>query len=126
MSGKPGQMHRQPKAGTDRRLIWQSMRILKRFTLPDLMRTSGAGLDNAKKFAAALTRHGYLRDNEDWRRGEPGSFKSWSLRINPGPDYPLVCARCGRPITSRECVEPANQPSAISDQQSEGVGHDGK
>lgn len=103
MAGKKGQVHQQTRQGTGRQKVWQSMRILRRFTLPDLLRTTGERLDNTRKYVTNLTRHGYLRDCGGWLRGEKGSFKSWALVINHGPSHPLVCQRCGLPVTAKAC-----------------------
>lgn len=106
MAGKKGQIRRRTTQGEGRQKVWQSMRIMKRFTLPDLVRTSGGKLDNIRKFVLGLTIHGYLSEVPGWQRGESGSFKSWSLRINPGPGRPLLCQHCGQPTTAKECRNP--------------------
>jgi len=118
MSGKPGQIQRRPQRDTDRQRMWQSMRILRRFCLPDLARTAEVKIDNARKYVLALERHGFLVSSSasDYTRGKRGVYKHWSIRRNPGPDHPLVCSRCGKSImAARECQEP-----------SEGIIHDGK
>ena len=42
MAGKPGMIQRVARLDTARQLMWQSMRILRRFAVPDLCRTAGA------------------------------------------------------------------------------------
>lgn len=112
MSGRKGQLHRAARNNTGRRRIWQSMRILRSFTLPDLARTADVKIDNAKKFTAALTIHGYLRVVAE-NTGMNGGYKRWVLICNQGPDHPLVCSRCGKSIMAAKKCERE-------------VGHDGK
>lgn len=126
MSGKPGQIQRQARRDTGRQRMWQSMRILRRFSLPDLARTAEVKVDNARKYVLALERHGFLcpSSGSDYVRGVRGTYKYWSLRRNPGPDHPLVCERCGLAVmAAQECKLPApeNPPSAIRDPQSNEV-----
>lgn len=49
MAGKKGQIQRNLYKKAGRQKVWQSMRILKRFSLPDLMRTSGEAESNVRK-----------------------------------------------------------------------------
>ncbi|MBU0665378.1 MAG: hypothetical protein KJ990_12660 [Proteobacteria bacterium] len=103
MAGKKGQIVTRRRADTARKRLWQSMRILRQFTLPDLMRTATAKLDNTRKMVVQLTIHGYLREVPGYVSGRKGALKSWSIAINPGPDYPMVCGQCGCPVTAKEC-----------------------
>lgn len=108
MSGKKGQLQIKARKDTARQRIWQSMRIMRRFTIADLMRTTGSKHDNTRKYVVSLAVHGYVRENTaaGYIRGVKGAFKVWSITLNPGPDHPLVCAKCGQQITAPVCKPP--------------------
>jgi len=97
MAGIEGQVQVNRRPGTARAKMWQSMRILRRFSIPDLCRTSGAGRENAKKFAAALERHGVVRRCAS-HDGRPGVHNVWQLVRDTGPQYPARCEKCGGPL----------------------------
>jgi hypothetical protein len=95
MPGVKGMVYSRPRQRTVRRKIWQSMRILLRFTIPDLCRTACASQSNVKKFVRNLTIHGYVAKHGDYVSGRKGSYQEFRLVRNIGPDYPTVCDRCG-------------------------------
>lgn len=78
---------RQPRA---RDRIWQSMRILRRFTLPDLCATAESGHANAKKYVIGLERSGYLRRIQERRSGYKGAYVVWMLTRDTGPQAPRL------------------------------------
>lgn len=89
MSGRNGMQHRRVKVDTTRAMVWQSMRILKVFSVGDLLRTLPEGKDsNVRKWIQALAREGYLREH-GWNGpvGQPGCVKYW--RLVKGIDEPL-------------------------------------
>jgi len=98
MPGIPGMVQARPKAGSLRLKVWQSMRIMRRFSLPDLCRTTGARRDNVRKFVKRLEAHGYVALATKQLRGRPGSYHIWRLVKDTGPLYPTRCGRCGRPL----------------------------
>ncbi len=107
MAGKKGMISAKPKPGM-RRKIWQSMRIMRRFTIPDLCRTTGAKRNNTKKFIWALAEHGYVAPFGNYVSGRPGIFKPWRLVRDIGPDYPVKCKKCGNPLR-KPCVPPETE-----------------
>lgn len=98
MAGVNGMTARRPRANAMRRKVWQSMRILRRFTIPDLCRTSGASLTNTRKFIRRLAAHGYVAKQGRFIGGRPGEYQAWRLVRDIGPDYPTRCGTCGRPL----------------------------
>ncbi len=72
--------------------IWQSMRVLRRFTLPDLVATTGASRENAKKYVRGLVRAGYLRCLSPYARGRKGGHAVWMLARDTGPHAPRLQA----------------------------------
>jgi len=107
MPGIKGMAYARPRQGAVRRKIWQSMRILRRFTIPDLCRTASASHGNVKKFVRSLTVHGYVAKFGTYVSGRKGSYQQFRLVRDIGPDYPTVCDRCGNPL-SAACKPPAN------------------
>lgn len=99
MAGVKGM--RQTRARGHRIRIWQSMRILRRFTVPDLCRTSMATRENTRKFVAGLMRHGYVAPERGYQTGYAGVYKAYRLVKDIGPDFPLTCSRCGRPLADK-------------------------
>lgn len=100
MAGVKG-MPRRQKRGTARCKMWQTMRIMRRFALPDLCRTTGATVSNARKFVLRLREHGYVRPDGSYTGGQAGVYQAWRLVRDIGPDYPTLCRDCGRPIGER-------------------------
>jgi Fe2+ or Zn2+ uptake regulation protein len=108
MAGTKGMKHTKNRAGTLRARAWQSMRILRRFSVADLCRTVAidpleSDYQNLKKWVRMLFVHGVVS-----KEGRPlfrtaGDFQSYRLRRDSGPDHPLVCERCGQSITAKFC-----------------------
>lgn len=97
MAGKIG-MKRPSSAQVARRKVWQSMRIMRRFTIADLCRTSGAENNNVLRFLHGLQKHGYVASFGQYISGRAGSYKSWRLMRDTGPDHPVRCDRCGNAL----------------------------
>lgn len=99
MSGKKGMHHSKPEQSL-RRNIWRSIRIMRAFTIPALMRTvPGATEHNVRSFLIRLNRHGVIAKNGENHRGRTGDFQQFRLVINCGPEYPTVCPTCGKPLS---------------------------
>ena len=98
MPGIQGMTTRRPRMNAVRRRVWQSMRILRRFTLPDLCRTASASMSNVRKFVRRLESHGYVAKHGRFVGGRAGEYQAWRLVHDIGPDYPMRCERCGRPL----------------------------
>jgi hypothetical protein len=103
MPGVPNMTDRKPRPNTMRRKVWQSMRIKKVFTIPDLCRTSGADSSNVRKFIHRLAEHGYVALHEPNESGQAGSYHVWRLVKNIGPDHPMKCNRCGN-VLGAACI----------------------
>jgi len=100
-------MKRVSAANAIRRQIWRSIRILRRFTQPDLMRTvPGSTMNNIGKYVHMLTRHGYLSKNGAVPTGRLGEFQVFQLVRDTGPTHPNRCSVCDQPLTAKECVDP--------------------
>lgn len=98
MPGIKGMTMAKPRSDTLRRKAWQSMRIFRRFTVPDVCSTSGVKRDNLRKFLRNLERHGYVARFGNFKGGRPGEYQPWRLLKDTGPDYPVRCEVCGNPI----------------------------
>jgi hypothetical protein len=81
---------------------WKSIRILRQFTLPDLIRTSGAKYHNVKKFVRRLVVHGYIAENGNYTAGRAGQYKGYRI-VEDTAVRPRICRRCGLSITSYRC-----------------------
>jgi hypothetical protein len=80
-------LHRRPRA---RDRVWTSMRVLRRFTIPDLSATAECHRDNVRKFLKTLTGAGYLRVVAPRRSGVKGGYQVWMLIRNTGPVAPRL------------------------------------
>ncbi|WP_419657725.1 hypothetical protein Dvar_68500 [Desulfosarcina variabilis str. Montpellier] len=96
MPGIKGMTDSRPRRTAVRMKVWQSMRIMGRFTIPDLCRTSGASSSNVRKFIHRLVEHGYVAMHQPNVSGQTGSYHCWRLVKNIGREYPMKCERCGR------------------------------
>lgn len=98
MSGIKG-MRYTPRQTINRRNIWRSIRILRRFTLPQLSRTvPGAAYGTVRKFVSDMTRHGYIAKLVGNTGGNNGECQVYRLVKNIGPDYPTICSICKKPL----------------------------
>ncbi len=79
--------HRQPRA---RDRAWTAMRVLRRFSLPDLAATAEIGLDNARKYCIGLCRAGYLRIVQPKANGRKGGHQVYQLVRDTGPHAPRL------------------------------------
>ncbi len=61
MARKNGSISRNVTMTTARYRLWRSMRIARRFTIPDLMATADATRANTQTYVIGLERAGYLR-----------------------------------------------------------------
>lgn len=74
-----------------RQKIWQSMRILRRFTIPDLCRTvPGATIANVQSFVSRLFTNEILRKQGIVKRGIPGEYQVYVLVNDSGPQIPVL------------------------------------
>lgn len=97
--------HSKPRRTAVRNQIWQSMRILRRFTLVDLCRTvpGGVSYGNVRKFVADLSRHNIVRKVGTYTSGRAGSYQQYQLVKDSGPLYPTFCSKCGQKLTAKTC-----------------------
>lgn len=91
----------EPRANAVRNRIWKSIRILRAFTQPDLVRTSPpATIGNVRKFVKRLEIHGYVAKTGGYIGGQAGRYQGYRLVVDNGATYPVRCARCGNPLGS--------------------------
>lgn len=100
MPGIQGMTAAAPRVGALRNNIWRSMRILRRFTITDLCRTAGAQRGNVRKFIKRLEIHGYVVQQGSYVKGRAGECRALRLVKDCGPNYPMRCDACGRPLGS--------------------------
>lgn len=83
------------RPATDARArAWTSMRILRRFTAPDLITSASVTPENAQKYLRELERAGFIRRLPGFRSGVPGHFLTFQLVRNAGPKAP-ICSKDG-------------------------------
>jgi len=81
----------------DRARIWTSMRVMRRFTLPELIVTAQAGESNARCYVGELHAAGFIAIAVPHRRGTIGGHQVWRLVRNTGPHAPRRIGRGKRP-----------------------------
>lgn len=69
--------------------VWQSMRVMRRFTTANLQATAEAGESAVRKYLAALRRAGFVRLVQARVSGRPGSRDVWALVRDSGPAAPI-------------------------------------
>ncbi len=79
--------HRQP---CDRDRIWQSMRVLRQFSLPDLVATAESGYANTRRYVRGLVNSGYLRLVQPVASGRRGGYAVYRLVRDTGPHAPRL------------------------------------
>jgi hypothetical protein len=86
--------------------MWQSMRIMKRFSMPDILRTvPGATKTNAVKFIGRLLAAGYIGRIGSYVSGRAGEFKSYALLKDTGPVMPSLGLGKGNDNPKNETME---------------------
>ncbi len=103
MPGVKGMKRKKSTRGTVRAKAWTSIRIFKRFTIPDLVRTSGGKRENIQRYLKQLHIHKIIAQIGEYKGGRPGSAKHFRLVRDLGPDHPVWCEICEQPLTAREC-----------------------
>lgn len=69
---------------------WQSMRILRTFTLPELVATADITPSNAKKYVRGLCTAGYVRVARAKDNGRKGGHALYRLVRDTGPHAPRL------------------------------------
>lgn len=119
MPGVEGMKHRKGRTKATRRKMWNSIRIIRRFTLPDICRTvEAAQYANVRKFVSSLERHGYVAKDGRYRGGRPGEYQTYRLVIDAGPEYPTICSRCRQSLASA-CKESKKQKNKETKKETE-------
>ncbi|HYW03586.1 MAG TPA: hypothetical protein VFA86_06540 [Gammaproteobacteria bacterium] len=78
------------RATSARSRIWQSMRVLRRFDVPQLMATAEASRNNVGRFVLGLRRAGVIRVVRQHCNGHAGDCAVYQLVRNLGPHAPRV------------------------------------
>lgn len=86
---------------------WQAMRIMRRFTIPDIAATADISISSATKYISALLAAGYLRIVLAKRTGVAGGYPVYAMIRNSGPRHPVIrsCGIVFDPNTGEE-VQP--------------------
>ena len=69
--------------------VWQSMRVMRRFTTANLQATAEAGESAVRKYLMALRQAGYVRLVQARSSGHAGSRDVWALVRDSGPAAPI-------------------------------------
>lgn len=117
MPGKKGMLRSTPETAL-RKNVWRSIRIMRAFTLPDLMRTVPlASEHNIRRFLIQLNRHGVIAKNKGYISGRSGQYQQFRLVNDYGPIYPNICPVCGQSL-SKQCKKPETNTETETDAQS--------
>ena len=90
MARQRGSYTKKPRKITARYRAWQSMRILRRFSIQDLVATAWISKVNAKKYVSLLQQCGYVRTAIANRNGCRGDHAVYRLTKNTGPKPPRM------------------------------------
>jgi hypothetical protein len=118
MSGKKGMLRSTPKNSL-RRNIWRTIRIMRAFTLPDIMRTVPQATEyNVRSFLIQLNRHGVIAKNSGYLSGRSGTYQQFRLVNDFGPEYPTICPLCGQPL-SKQCKKSETEKETKTEKEKE-------
>lgn len=70
--------------------MWQAMRVMRRFTVAEIMATAEVGASAATKYVRFLTAGGYLRCVQARRSGYTGGHAQYQLLRDTGPCAPRI------------------------------------
>lgn len=96
-------VYRQPASARDR--IWQSMRVLRRFTHAELAATAETSDRNVQTFLWRLQRAGYVRRVQQGHGGELPRAALYTLARDTGPKSPLPKRLPGKGVRDRNTEE---------------------
>lgn len=89
MPRTPGSHSTRRPVADVRQRAWNSIRVLKRFTVADLAATADAGGRNLRAYLQALARAGLIAVAVPKRNGHAGGHVVWRLARDLGPSHPL-------------------------------------
>lgn len=91
MSGRTGMRKRTP-LGADqaRSRMWQSMRVLRRFSSADMQATAEVSPNHSQKYLRGLLDAGYLRLLQPRQSGYTGGHAVYQLIRDTGPHAPRI------------------------------------
>ncbi|MBV5341339.1 MAG: hypothetical protein J0665_17595 [Deltaproteobacteria bacterium] len=77
---------------------WNAMRVFQRFTISDLLRTTGLGYNERDcnhllEWIKALEKHEYI-SSVNWFDTMSAEFKQYNMLVNSGPNRPVWCNHC--------------------------------
>lgn len=98
-----------PREGRSR--MWQSMRVMRRFTVADLQTTAEVSRASATHYVRALRDAGYAQAVIDARVGSANQFVTYRLVKNTGPHAPRVAR--DRTVFDPN-IEPARKPPTVT------------
>lgn len=77
-------------AKTGRYRAWQAMRIMRRFTIPEIAATAEVGISNITQYTQALVGSGHLRVARAKQEGRAGGHVVYAMARNTGPLQPVL------------------------------------
>lgn len=101
--------------GKGRSRMWQSMRILRRFTSADLQAAAETSAENCSDYLHGLLDAGYLRIVKSFRRGYVGGHAVYQLIKDTGPYAP----RLGKQALRDPNIEPTEREATVTIPRSE-------
>lgn len=91
MSGRVGQVKLAPMpAGRGRQRMWQSMRVLRQFTIADLAATTETPPNSVSHYVRALRDAGYVRCVQPVQSGRTAGHACYALVRDSGPAAPRI------------------------------------
>lgn len=106
------------KHGNDARAqAWRSIRILRHFSIGEIVMTGNIQYDNARRYLQRLEACGVIRLQAKNRTGHAGSFKRWHLMHDLGPRAPIVRTNGSLYDPNSGTVMAAKEPANDSQQQ---------
>lgn len=105
MPGKKGMQHNNPDVSCLRQRIWQSIRIMKRFNAPDILRTvPGSTATNIYKYFGRLEKAGIIGKIGNYISGRSGEYQAYALLKDIGPVMPALGAVKSNRNQSEEAI----------------------
>lgn len=90
MARLPGACSRRRNKHDAQAKLWAAMRILRRFTMPDLMTIAEVKYNRASNFTNQLDKAGYVKKVLPNDNGKAGSYTVYYLYRDTGPKPPII------------------------------------
>lgn len=98
--------NKKAKAPDHHRNAWRSMRILREWSIPGIVRTiPGATVAGVSRYVKSLERHSIVEKLPGHKKGRAGDHQRYRIysKLSDQPVPPQICHLCGQLVSAKVC-----------------------